>query len=169
MVFKQICQPCETWRRYVWHMPETLCCVSVNKWMLVSGWTRPMCKYNVCKYSYMYDMGGGGSRMRVNWISLEMDRRMALYLVTIYMKPELDVPINKEWQKTKSVTSVPDTFRSLPWSLQGRIVNKSSNIWKYLPGNRDHWWSVWSFWQNWCSTVKRISHAFLLHHNAINM
>ncbi len=31
--------------------------------------------------------------------------------------------------------SMPDTFRSLPWSLQEQIINKSSNIIKYSPEN----------------------------------
>ncbi len=85
-----------------------------------------------------------------------------------YMEPELEVPKNTEWQEQISHKSMPDTFWSLLRSLQGRIVNESSNISKYSPeGNL--WWSLWSFWQNWCSMVKRISSAPLLHHNAINM
>ncbi len=39
--------------------------------------------------------------------------------------------------KTNQLRSVPDTFRSLPWSLEGQIVNKSSNIIKYSPENED--------------------------------
>ncbi len=36
----------------------------------------------------------------------------------------------------KSVKSIPNAF----WSLQGQIVNKSSNIIKYSPENRYHRW-----------------------------
>ncbi len=57
---------------------------------------------------------------------------------------------------------MPDAFRSLPWSLQGRIVKKSSNILKYSLEGGEHWWSLWSFRQNWSSMVKRISRAYSL-------
>ncbi len=40
--------------------------------------------------------------------------------------------------KNKSVQSVPNAFRSLPWFLRGRIVNKSNNITKYSPEDREH-------------------------------
>ncbi len=86
-----------------------------------------------------------------------------------YMKPELEMHKNTEWQEQISHNSVPDVFRSLLWSLQVRIVKESSNITKYSPESGDLWWSLWSFWQKWCSTVKRISCALLLRHNAINM
>ncbi len=49
---------------------------------------------------------------------------------------------------TNQSKSVHCMFRTLPWSLQVQIVNKSSNIIKYSPQNEDHWWSPWSFWQN---------------------
>ncbi len=91
------------------------------------------------------------------------------YQIDMYMKPELEVHKTTEWQEQISHNSMPDAFRSLPWSLQGRIVKESSNISKYSPESRDLWWSLWVFWQNWCSMVKWISCALLLRHNAINV
>ncbi len=38
------------------------------------------------------------------------------------MKPELEMPKNTECQEQISHNSVPEAFRSLPWSLKGRIV-----------------------------------------------
>ncbi len=55
-----------------------------------------------------------------------------------YIKPGLEMPKNTEWQKQISIKRVPDAFQSLPWSLQGRIVNKSSNIIKYSPEDGEH-------------------------------
>ncbi len=40
------------------------------------------------------------------------------------MKQELEVPKIQKWQEQISQKSVPDAFRSQPWSLQGRITNK---------------------------------------------
>ncbi len=51
--------------------------------------------------------------------------------------------------------------------LQGRIVNKSSNIIKYSPEDGHQWWSLWRFGRKWHSTVKWIQCALMLHHNAI--
>ncbi len=68
-----------------------------------------------------------------------------------YMKPELEMPKNTEWQEQISHNSVPDALRSLLWSLQGQIVKESSNITKYSTESGDLWWSLWSFWQNGCS------------------
>ncbi len=45
------------------------------------------------------------------------------------------MPKNTEWQQQISQKSVPNAFWSLPWSRQGQIVNKWSNITKYSPEN----------------------------------
>ncbi len=64
------------------------------------------------------------------------------YKEKAYMRPELEMPKNTEWQEQISHNSMPDAFRSLRWSLQGRIVKESSNITKYSPESRDLWWSL---------------------------
>ncbi len=56
--FKQICQPCVMWHWGAWstmlHVPETVCAiVGLNNTY-------------ICKYSHMYD-GGGGGGMQVFW------------------------------------------------------------------------------------------------------
>ncbi len=51
--------------------------------------------------------------------------------VFLYKKKKLllkQMVLSIQNDKNKSVQSVPVAFRSLPWSHQGRIVNKSSNI-----------------------------------------
>ncbi len=62
--------------------------------------------------------------------------------MSYYMKPELEMPKNTEWQEQISHNSMPDAFQSLPWSHQGRIVKESSNITKYSPESGDLWWVI---------------------------
>ncbi len=62
------------------------------------------------------------------------EKRQTAYM---YMKLELEVPKNTEWQEQISHNSMPDTFQSLPWSLQGRIVKESSNITNYSSESGD--------------------------------
>ncbi len=67
------------------------------------------------------------------------------YLIYMYMKPELEMPKNTEWQEQISHNSVPNAFQSLPWSLHGQIVKELSIITKYSPEGRDQWWSLFEF------------------------
>ncbi len=72
-----------------------------------------------------------------------------------YMKP-----INTEWQyqishKHARCVSITVVISSRAICQKNQVI-----LSKYLPENRDHWWSLQSLWQNWCSMVKRISRAF---------
>ncbi len=46
------------------------------------------------------------------------------------MKPELEMPKNTEWQEQISHNSMPNAFRSLPWSLQGANCERIKQYYK---------------------------------------
>ncbi len=114
-------------------------------------------------YFYFFSLQYLCLNVRMNFVSWNN------YILYMYMKPELDVPKSREWQKkTNQSQACPTHFNHCRDLFRGEL-SISQAIFDNIYLGTDHWSSVWSFWQNWCSTVKRISHAFLLRHNAINM
>ncbi len=63
--------------------------------------------------------------------------------LSFYMKPELDVPINTEWQITNQSQVCLMRFDHCPDLFRGELSKNQVILWKDSPEDGDHWWSLW--------------------------